>query len=414
MGFDIKQHFRRGLPAPAVPFQGYPEYNFVGGHNDNDSIPVDELIAAATRSLEAEGRSLATYGLTSGLQGHRPLRDYIAKRLKDSAGLRDGAREVLVTSGSMQGLELVNALLLEPDDCVIVEEASYGGALARLKGAGVSCRAVRLDDDGIDTEQLARLLAEQKSAGQPAKYIYTIPTVQNPTGCVMTVERRRRLIELAEEFDCVIFEDDCYADLLWQGQRPPAIRALDTSSGGSSRVIYCGSFSKTIAPALRVGYVVADWPAIAQMLALKSDAGTGALEQLVLADYCPAHFDDHVEQLTQIMRRKCETMVSALEEHFGATAEFTAPKGGIFIWITLPEAVDAGVLALAAIQQGVAINPGADWTVDGQNNRHRMRLCFGHPSHEIIRDGVAILAQICHREFGVPQRGGNVARGDSR
>lgn len=408
MTFDMKQLYRGGLPAPAAQFSGYPKYNFVGGHNDAASIPVTGLIAAAQRCLEAEGRALATYGMTSGLQGHRPLREFIAKRLMDSAGMNDTADEVLVTSGSLQALDLVHGLLVSPGDVVVVENATYGGALARLRREGAVCRGVRLDESGIDAAHLEQLLSEQQAAGHPVKFIYTIPTVQNPTGGVMSLQRRREVLALAERFGCAVFEDDCYADLLWDGERPPALRALDRSG----RVIYCGSFSKSIAPALRVGYLVADRPVLSQILPLKTDAGTGALEQLVLAEFCPQHFAGHVEELTQVLRHKCQVMVTALQEHFGASAEFVAPRGGIFIWIALPEGVDTTVLAEAANEHGVALNPGADWTVDGESNRHRLRLCFGHPDELTIREGVARLAEICHGRFGVPERGSNRLRQD--
>jgi 2-aminoadipate transaminase len=261
---------------------------------------------------------------------------------------------------------------------------------------------------------LARLLTHQREAGMPVKFIYTIPTVQNPTGGVLSLARRHKLLDLAEKFDCLIFEDDCYADLLWGAERPHAIRALDAErarvQGRPNRVIYCGSFSKSIAPALRIGYIVADWPVLAQLLALKTDAGTGALEQMVLAEYCRDHFDDHVRDLRVTLKHKCDTMIEALNQSFGSTAEFEAPLGGIFIWITLPGNVDTTKLAAAAQKHGVAINPGAEWTVNGADNRNRLRLCFGHPDAQTIRDGVAKLAEVCHAEFGVPQRIGNVEK----
>lgn len=414
MGFNIEASFRKNLPAPAAaPFKKYPKYNFVGGHVDGNSIPVAELIDAATTTLKANGRNLATYGLLSGPQGHRALRDFIAKDLKTRTGMADSADNILLTSGSLQALDLVNALLLEPGDVVITEEATYGGAIARLRNAGVTCRGVRMDQEGIDMDHLEALLNEQEAAGNPAKYIYSIPTVQNPTGGVMSLARRRQLLAIAEAHDCLVFEDDCYADLLWGDRRPPTIRSLDEtrSKTGSSagRVIYCGSFSKSVAPALRVGYLVADWPVIAQILPLKTDAGSGALEQLVLANFCENHFHEHIEDLIRLLHGKCETIVEALEEHFGSAAEFEPPKGGIFIWITLPPEVDTSKLAVAAQKHEIAINPGADWTVDGPSNRHRMRLCFGHPDADTIREGVAKLAQICHEEFGVPKRSGNIA-----
>ncbi len=409
MPFDVSALFRPGLPAPATaPFKAFPPYNFVGGHNDAASVPVDALTQAATRVIAREGATLATYGLNSGPQGYRPLREFIANWMAQSAGMRDTADEILITSGSLQALDLVNQLLVGPDDVVIAEAATYGGALTRLAKLDVPYLGVKLDDDGIDMAHLAQLLESQQVKGKPVKFIYTIPTVQNPTGGVMPVARRHQLLELAERFGCLIFEDDCYADLVWTGTRPASLRALDAEAaqfeGRPNRVIYCGSFSKSLAPALRVGFIIADWPVLAQILPLKTDAGTGALEQMVLAEFCKDQFENHVIALRARLKTKCDTTIEALKEHFGTAAEFTAPLGGIFIWITLPENVNTTQLAEAAAKEGIAINPGAEWTVDGMSNRCRMRLCFGHPTETEIRDGIARLATICHREFGVPAR----------
>ena len=156
--------------------------------------------------------------------------------------------------------------------------------------------------------------------------------------------------------------------------------------------------------------MVAPWKVMQHILPLKTDAGSGALEQMVLAEYLPQYFDDHVNSLVRMLKLKSDAMVEALEENFGATAEYSRPVGGIYIWVTLPEFVDTRELAAAAAAKGIAINPGPDWAVYGDENRHRMRLCFGHPSIQNIREGVAKLADICHQEFSVPRHSGNVGR----
>ena len=234
--------------------------------------------------------------------------------------------------------------------------------------------------------------------GRLPKFIYTIPTVQNPTGSVMSVERRLELLELAREYGVAIFEDDCYADLVFDGSRPPTIRALDDGGG---QVVYCGSFSKSIAPSLRVGYVVADWSVIGQMLPLKSDAGTGMIEQLVLAEYSPTHFDAHVAELTSTLAGKADAMCSAITTSFGDAAQFTAPRGGIFVWVAFPEGIDTAALAEPARARGVEFNPGAGWSVDPTYGSRRMRLCFGHPPNDVLREGVQVLAEVVAAETGL-------------
>src|SRR4029077_11158045 len=379
-------------------------YSFVGGNNDADQLPVDRLTAAVTAVLAREGRTLATYGLNSGPLGYLPLREFLAGKLKRTAGIACGSDEILITSGSLQAIDLVNGLLLARGDTALIEQESYQGSLNRLTRLGVNAVGIPLDAGGMRMDALAAALAEQRRRGVHPKYIYTIPTVQNPTGTIMPEQRRIELLKLAEEYGVPIFEDDCYADLIWDGRRPPALHAMSETAN----VIHVGSFSKSIAPALRVGYIVAGWDLIARMLAIKTDAGSGALEQMVLGEFCPAHFDAHVPELTRALRAKLETLMGALDEQFGTAAEFEDPKGGIFLWVKLPDRVDTQKLFAPALAAGVAINPGAEWSPDKSYGRNRTRLCFANPSPEAIRAGIATLAEVCRREFGVPARIANV------
>jgi 2-aminoadipate transaminase len=404
--FDFTPLLAAGLPPPAIKYAGFPPYNFVGGHNDADHVPLDALIAAATAVLMREGRTLATYGLASGPQGHRPLREFLVGKLARDAGIACTPDNILVTSGSLQALDLVNGILLNRGDTVLIEQASYQGALTRLARLGVNAVGIPLDRHGMRMDALAAALEALERRGVQPKYIYTIPTVQNPTGTIMPEARRHELLRLARQHHVPIFEDDCYADLIWDGRRPPALHAMSPHGG----VIHVGSFSKSVAPALRVGYIVADWALIARMLALKTDAGSGALEQMVLAEFCTTHFATHVPALTRGLRKKLDTLMEALAEQFGTAAEFDEPKGGIFLWVRLAEPVDTLKLYPAALAAGIAINPGPEWSTDKGYAKGRMRLCFANPSHAAIRAGVAALAEVCRREFGVPERIANVER----
>ncbi|MGH1490606.1 MAG: PLP-dependent aminotransferase family protein [Acidimicrobiales bacterium] len=396
MSFDMLGAFRSDLPASAVPWQDPPDFAFVGGNNDADNVPFSGLAEAAVSVLQREGRALATYNLGGSPQGYLPLRQFVCDKLGVRANTPVQPDEVLVTSGSLQALDLVNAALLSPGDTVIIEQATYGGMVSRLDRLGVKWLGVELDDDGIDVDHLATLLADLAADGVTPKYIYTIPTVQNPTGSVMPTERRLALLSLASQYGVAIFEDDCYADLVWEGERPPSIRALDAGGG---HVIYCGSFSKSIAPALRVGYLVADEPVILQLLALKTDAGTGALEQLTLAEYAPTHFDEHVERLMAALKKKCGTMVAAVQREFGSNVEVTSPKGGIYVWLTFPDGVDTGSFVAAAAEAGIQFNPGAGWSADPTWGRRRLRLCFGDADEGAINEGVAALAEVYRNAY---------------
>ena len=400
--FDFGPIFRAGLPSPAARWTERVKYDFTGGNNDPDALPLDGLIAAAAAVLKREGRTLATYGLTSGPQGYRPLREFLAAKLKSAAGIAATGDDILITSGSLQAIDLVNNALLARGDTVIIEEDCYQGSINRLVRLGVNPIGIPLDRDGIRVDALSSALDDLKGKGVRPKYIYTIPTVQNPTGTILPVERRLEMLRLSQAHGVPIFEDECYSDLVWSGERPPAIHAMSECGG----VIHIGSFSKSIAPALRVGYIVAPWDVMSRVLALKTDAGSGALEQMVLAEYCAAHFARHVPALRRSLRAKLETLMESLREHFGAAAEFEDPKGGIFLWVKLPEAIDTMKLYQPALAAGVAINPGPEWSVNDRHSRSRMRLCFASPSHEEIHQGVAALAEVCRREFGLPDARG--------
>lgn len=397
--FDFTSILAPGVPPAAARWTGRVKYDFTGGNNDPDRLPLDGIVEAATAVLRREGRTLATYGLNSGPQGYRPLRDFLVTKLKADADIACTADDLLITSGSLQGLDLVNRLLLNAGDTVIIEEDCYQGSINRLVKLGVTPIGLPLDGDGMRMDALASTLADLKAKGIRPKYIYTVPTVQNPTATVMPVARRLEMLRLADEYGVPIFEDDCYCDLVWGDKRPPAIYALSKSAN----VIHIGSFSKCIAPALRLGYLVAPWGALSRILALKTDAGSGALEQMVLAEYASTHFFKHVPMLRQALRSKADTLMNSLRQSFGDAAQFGDPKGGIFLWIKLPDEVDTMKLYQSALGAGVCINPGPEWSVNKTRAKSRLRLCFASSSHEEIQQGVAALADVCRREFGVPK-----------
>ena len=404
--FDFASLFPASLPVPAVKWTGAPRYNFVGGHNDPDIVPVEALRAAADAVLSREGNSLANYTVNTGPQGYRPLREFVAKKLKRDAGISCTAEDIVMVSGSLQALDLVNAAFCAPGDTVIYEQESYQGSINRMTRMGVNVVGIPLDDDGMRMDALASALAALKLRGVRPKFIYTIPTVQNPTATIMSEARRHELLKLSEEYGVPIFEDDCYADLIWSGKRPPALYAMSKTGG----VVHIGSFSKSIAPALRVGYVVAPWEILSRVLSLKTDAGSGALEQMVLAEFCKPHFEAHMPTLRGGLRAKLETLMEALNEQFGTAAEFDDRPGGIFLWIKLPDQVDAMRLYQKALAAGIAINPGTEWSVNAEHSKSRIRLCFANLPHDDIRAGVAALAEVCRNEFGVPARSANIQK----
>lgn len=407
MTADFTHLFRPGVPAGSPRFTVFPKYNFIGGHNDPTRIPVEELAACAAAALRREGSLLALYNLGHGPLGHQGMRQLVADKLNRHRGIACTPEDVLLTSGSLQGLDLVNSLFCAAGDTVLVEELSYGGAISRLKTLGCNVVPMPLDADGIRMDALADILAGLKAKGVTPKFIYTIPTIQNPTGSIMPLDRRERLLKLAREYGVPVFEDECYADLVWAGtEAPPALYAMDPA-----QVIHIGSFSKTLAPALRSAYCVAQWPILSRLVSLKTDAGSASVEQMLVAEYFSKNFDKHVEGLSAVLKEKLDVMVEAVEREFGSAAELFIPKGGIFLWLRLPKEVDVRKLVQPAAAAGIAFNPGPEWAVEPDSATSQLRLCFALPDKQTIREGVAAFAKVCYEQTGIPKQSGNVRHG---
>ena len=404
--FDYACLYSAGLPDPAPKWAPFPKYYFIGGNNDPEQIPIEGLIDAAASVLRREGSKLAIYNLGLGPQGYPGLRQFVADKSKRHRGITAPIEDILITTGSGQGLDMISKLLINPGDTVLAEEYCYQGALNRFRKLGAKLEGMKLDADGIVIDALAQQLAALKAKGITPKFIYTIPTVQNPTASILPLDRRHALIRLAREYNVAIFEDECYADLLWEGvEAPPALYALDPGC-----VLHIGSFSKCLAPALRLGYLIAPWEQMRRLLPLKGDSGTGALDQMVVAEYFSKAFDTHLDHLNGVLHEKLRVMSDAVEREFGAAAECWTPKGGIFLWIKLPDSVDVRKLIKPAAEAGLVFNAGPDWAVSADNSFNSLRLCFAMPDHQTIRDGVAELARICYEQTGIPVRSGNVHR----
>jgi 2-aminoadipate transaminase len=406
-GFAYSHCFAKGLPPPAPRWTGFPKYNFIGGHNDPVRIPATAMAEAATAVLQRDGAKLALYNF-DGPQGYRPLREFVVAKVAQRPAIKSTVDDVLITSGSGQGIDLVNQLLLERGDTVILEEFTYGGALTKLKRLGVNIVGAPLDEEGLRIDALDRILEDLGRKGIVPKYVYTIPTIQNPTGSILPRERRQQLLALTRKHNVPVFEDECYADLTWDGAGPPSLYAMDPQ-----RVIHIGSFSKTLAPSLRLGYAVADPEVMSRLVACKreADSGTGALDQMVVAEYFSRSFGDHVGGLTQTLHDKLDTMVEAVEREFGTAVEkMWYPKGGIFLWLKLPDRVDVTKLVAPAATAGIAFNPGPEWSCNPNETRSHLRLCFALPSKEVIRDGVAAFARVCFEETGIPEQSANIRR----
>ncbi len=403
---DFGRLYSDGLPDPAPRWAPFPKYYFVGGNNDPEQIPIEGLIDAAASVLRREGSKLAIYNLGLGPQGYPGLRQFVADKSKRHRGIDVPVDDVTIVTGSGQGIDMISKLLVNPGDTVLVEEFCYQGAINRFRKIGAKVVGMKLDAQGIVIDALAEQLAGMRDEGALPKFIYTIPTIQNPTATILPLDRRHALLKLAHRYNVPIFEDECYADLLWQGvEAPAALYALDPGA-----VIHLGSFSKSLAPALRLGYIIAPWEITRRLLPLKGDSGTGALDQMIVAEFFARNFDRHVGHLNGILKDKLDTMVEAVEREFGSAAECWIPKGGIFLWIKLPDAVDVRTLIQPAAEAGIVFNAGPDWAVSADISRSHLRLCFAMPDKQTIRDGVTAFAKVCYEQTGIPRHSGNIRR----
>lgn len=387
---DYSTIFNKTLPSPSGKWQGHPKYNFVGGHSDPDLVPMDGFIESAANVFKGDPKNIAMYNFEGGPQGILSLRNFLVGKLSSERGIHITAEEILITSGSGQAIELINEILLDEGDTVIVESFTFSGALSYLRRRGVNFVGVDLDENGIRMDHLEDILADLKTKGIRPKYIYTIPTLQNPTGTVMTMERRHRLLSLSEEYEVPVFEDECYADLIFEGAYENAIRALDDSN----RVLHIGSFSKSLGPGLRLGYIVASWDVMSRLLSRKTDAGTGVMDQMIVGDYFSNHYDAHIQDMRGALKRKCNVLSAALREHFGPLIDFEEPRGGMYLWVKLPPGIDSRDLAQTALEEGIAYNPGPDWSADPDSAANYIRLCFALPSETEIWEGIEKLAKV--------------------
>ena len=405
--FDYSNIFAKGLPPPiasgAIP---QPKYNFILGHTNSETIPVEGLIEATAAAMRRDGPGLAINLHNGGLLGYLPLREFLVRKLSRYRGVDVTVDDILITSGSQTAAVLINTALLEPGDTVVSERFLLRGD---ARGSPVSRRQHRRSAGGrgrdADGCPSGHPVEELQSQGVRPKYLYTIPTVQNPTGAIMPLERRREMLRLSEEYGVPILEDDCYADLVYEGESVDAIRSMDDSD----RVIHMGSFSKNLAPGMRLGYVVASWQLLGQLLPLKGDIGTSTFGQMVTAEFFNNHYEEHVETLRAALRKKRDTMTAAISEHFGPSVQPNRPRGGIYLWVTFPEDVDTRKALAAARDRGIGYNPGSDWAVypgdDERNGNNCIRFCYALPTEEEIWEGIDLLAQVFQQELGFPKEG---------
>jgi 2-aminoadipate transaminase len=383
----------RDLPSPRIgdPRQSANLISFIYGFPDPGTLPKASVAAATARALEVDGEWALQYGKTTGAPC---LVEELLKKLQRDQGIVAGPENVLITSGGSQAVQLALDLLVDWDDTVIVESPTWMGFLYALKNVGGQAVGVPLDEQGTDTEALERQLARLKSEGITPKFIYVISNFQNPSGISTTRDRRKRLVELAQAYGTLILEDDAYHDLRYAGERIPPIYTLDDS--GST--MYLGTLSKIMGAGMRIGWLIASEEIIRRMSVLKVDGGTNIFGSHVAAEWIPGNLDAHIATLKEVYHRRRDLMIAALERHMPEGTTWTTPDGGFFIWVTLPEDIDAAHMLPQAKERGVEYLPGATCYVDGRG-KNQIRLSYSFARDEQIEPGIRILGEVAKGEL---------------
>lgn len=358
--------------------------SLAAGNPSPESFPVDAFAALSSEIFKNEASVALQYGIT---EGYKPLREKVSKRLAEKFSIGRDFDDTIITSGGQQGLELACKILCNEGDTVLCENPSFIGALNSFRSYGAKLVGVDTDSEGIVPESLEKAYSENENV----KMIYVIPTFQNPMGTTMSLARRKALYEFCKKKGIMIVEDNPYGELRFAGENVPAIKSFDTDG----IVIYCGSFSKTLSSGMRVGFVCAPAEITQKMVVCKqvSDVHTNLFFQMLINKYLETYdFDAHVERIRALYRRKCEIMIGELEKNMPSEVKFTRPEGGLFIWCTLPDSIDAKAFVKRCLENKVAVVVGNTFMADPEAECHSFRLNYSTPTDEQIVEGVARVA----------------------
>lgn len=376
-------------PSPIRELMKYTKkpgmISFAGGNPDPMIFPVPEF-AGASIVLGRDGMNVLQYGTTDG---YEPLKTFVANWMAPRMGRVVEQEELLITSGSQQGMDLLCSALIDPGDSIIAEDPTYPGAIHTMRNHGAKFITVPCDGDGMQVDLLPEIIEKARREGQKIKFIYSIVNFQNPTGATLSGERRKKLLEIAEQYDLILFEDDPYGHLRYEGEHEPTIFSMDKSG----RVVYACSFSKILAPGARVAWIVGAPEIIRKMVIVKQgvDMCTSVVAQALVAQYCAeGHMDSFLPKIIAHYAKKRDGMAAAFAKYLPKDAEYTVPKGGFFFWVKLP-GVDTKELFMKAVERGVAFVNGPAFFANGGGG-DCLRTCFTFARPAELEEGAIRLA----------------------
>ena len=357
--------------------------SFGGGSPAKETFPVDVIKEIVDSSLSRNPAALLQYGVTDGWM---PLRKAYLEHMVHPKGVKADLENVIILTGSTQGLDLLSEVFLDPGDCILVESPTFLGTLSTFKKFDAHCIAVQVDDDGMVIEDL-----EEKMKQHRPKMLYTIPTFQNPTGRTIPAERRKKIAALAVKYDVLVLEDDPYCDLRYRGHAVPPIKSFDESG----HVVLLNSFSKIVSPGLRVGAMTAAPHIIRKISDAKqlADTHTPNLPQEICAEFLSRGLlPGHLKAITPLYAERMDTMLSGIAQHFPKSCKYTEPEGGLFVWVKLPDHADAQALLKRAVSElKVAFIPGRPFFINPEEGNSCIRLNFSSNPPETIAKGMETL-----------------------
>ena len=358
-----------------------PPISLTGGVPDPDTLPIEELIEVSNKVLRREGADALRYG---GHQGYPALREWLADQANRRDGLSVTADNFTMTNGISGALLNVCETFLDEGDVGLTESPTFPGGAGTVQHCLSEVVGVAMDEDGLIPEALEETVQRLKRDGRRVKLLYTIPNFQNPTGTTLTLARRQAVVEICNRHGVLIAEDDAYGDIRCEGEPLPSLYAL----AGGRGAVHMGTFSKTVATGLRVGWVMADQPVIDALLRTRYDLGMSPWLHRTMFEFASSgKFEQHVTKMIDVYRRKRDVMLDALEERCARYARWNRPEGGFFLWLTLAESVDPTALLDAARRFGVACVPGASFHLDG-GGQDAVRLAYSFVSEREIPEAI--------------------------
>ena len=364
--------------------------SFAGGLPAPELFPIEEMKQVDQAIYEKEGRKAVQYGTT---EGYVPLREEIAKRMKKSFFVDCEAKDIVITTGSQQGLFILSQILVNKDETIAMESPSYMGAIMAFNPVRPNYIEVPTDDKGIIPEELDKILATDKSV----RMIYFIPEFQNPTGITWPVERRKAFMDVINKYDVVVVEDDPYGEIRYDIEKLPSLKSMDTQG----KVVFLGSFSKIFMPGLRLGWTIANPEIIDKFVKFKQavDLGTSTFGQRQAAYYCQMFdMDAHIKEINALYAKRRDLMCESMKKYFPEECKFTYPQGGLFTWVTLPEGMDAKELMPKCLAKDVAYVPGGIFYPNGGNGNH-FRLNYSNMPEDRIVEGIKRLGEVLKEEL---------------